>query len=132
MRTPLALAALAALAGAAVAQAPAPVTGDPAAGAALFEDRCASCHVAGGGGQGPSLTGVYGRKAGVAPGFAYSAALKASGLTWTADALDRWLADPAQAVPGAAMPLTVPDARKRADLIAFLARGGPQASPGPD
>jgi cytochrome c len=95
--------------------------GDPAAGEDLFLDRCAMCHIAEGGGQGPSLTGLYGRKAASAPGFAYSAALKASGLTWTGPALDRFLADPRLAVPGTAMPITVPDARQRADLIAYFA-----------
>ena len=62
---------------------PGPSAGDAAAGQDLFLDRCAMCHIAEGGGQGPSLQGVYGRKAASAPGFAYSAALKASGLDWT-------------------------------------------------
>lgn len=95
--------------------------GDPAAGEDLYLDRCVFCHVPEGGGQGPSLIGVQGRKAASAPGFAYSAALKASGLTWTAVDLDRFLADPAVAVPGTAMPIKVPDARQRADIIAYLA-----------
>ncbi len=124
-RTPAALAiALAAGAfagGVPVGGAAAADGGDPAAGEDLFLDRCAMCHVAEGGGQGPSLTGLWGRKAGTAPGFAYSAALKASGLTWTGPALDRFLADPRMAVPGTAMPITVPDAKQRADLIAYFA-----------
>jgi cytochrome c2 len=94
---------------------------DPAAGENLFLDRCAMCHVAEGGGQGPSLTGVYGRRAASKPGFAYSAALKASGLTWTGPELDRFLADPAKAVPGTAMPIRIADPKQRADLIAYLA-----------
>ena len=95
--------------------------GDAAAGEDLFLDRCAMCHVAEGGGQGPSLTGVYGRKAAAAPGFAYSAALKASGVTWTGPQLDRFLTNPAVAIPGTAMPITVPDPKQRADLIAYFA-----------
>jgi cytochrome c2 len=98
-----------------------PPAGDPAAGADLFLDRCVMCHVAEGGGQGPSLKGLYGRKAGGWPGFAYSAALKASGQTWTAQTLDNFLADPRKAIPGTAMPITVPDPRLRADLIAYFA-----------
>jgi cytochrome c len=122
---PLAVAAaLAALVGAgtlsALAQAAAPA-GDRAAGEDLFLDRCAMCHVAEGGGQGPSLQGVYGRKAAAAPGFAYSAALKASGVTWTAPELDRFLTNPSAAIPGTAMPITVPDAAQRANLIAYFA-----------
>ncbi|MBA3812642.1 MAG: c-type cytochrome [Caulobacteraceae bacterium] len=105
------------LAGAAVAQAPG---GDLGRGAALFEDRCAMCHLAGGGGQGPSLKGVYARKAGAAPGFHYSAALAGSGLTWTAVELDRFLAGPAKAVPGTAMAVAVSDPARRRDLIAYL------------
>jgi cytochrome c len=104
-------------AGAVLAQ----TSGDPAAGEDLFLDRCAMCHLPEGGGQGPSLTGLYGRKAGSAPGFAYSAALKASGLTWTAPELDRFLANPGAAVPGTAMPVSTPDAKERANLIAYFA-----------
>jgi cytochrome c len=94
--------------------------GDPAAGETLFLDHCAMCHVSEGGGQGPSLKGLYGRKAATAPAFAYSAALRASGLTWTASELDRFLTNPNVAVPGSAMPITVPDAKQRADLIAYF------------
>jgi cytochrome c len=89
-------------------------------GADLFGDRCAMCHLAGGGGQGPSLTGVAGRKAGGTPGFAYTPAMKASNLTWTPDNLDRFLADPAKLVPGTAMPIRVPDAAQRGAIIGYL------------
>jgi cytochrome c len=95
--------------------------GDPAAGEELFLDRCAICHIPEGGGQGPSLNGLFGRKAGSVEGFAYSAALKASGLTWTGPELDHFLANPREAVPGTAMPIAVPDAKQRADLIAHFA-----------
>ena len=95
--------------------------GDAKAGAALFEDRCAICHTAMGGGQGPSLVGVVGRKAASAKGFAYSAALKASVLSWTAANLDVFLTNPGKAVPGTAMPIRVSDATQRADLIAYFA-----------
>jgi cytochrome c len=116
----VALGALA-LGGALEALAQTPPAGDAAAGQDLFLDRCAMCHVAEGGGQGPSLEGVYGRKAAAAPGFAYSAALKASGVTWTGPELDRFLTNPGVAIPGTAMPITVPDAKQRADLIAYFA-----------
>ena len=79
------------------------------------------CHIAGGGGQGPSLTGVVGRPAGSAPGFAYTPALKASGLTWTPANLDRFLVNPAALVPGTAMVVRINDAAQRAALIRFLA-----------
>ncbi len=123
MRPCLILAALAALIGSAACAQPAgpQPAGDPAAGENLFYDRCAICHVAIGGGQGPSLGGLYGRKAGSVAGFSYSDALKASGLSWTGPALDRFLTNPGAAVPGTAMPIQVPDARQRADLISYFA-----------
>jgi len=101
--------------------APAQTGGDPAAGQDLFLDRCAMCHVTEGGGQGPSLKGLYGRKAGSVAGFAYSAALMGSGLSWTGPELDRFLANPQAAIPGTAMPIMVPDAKQRSDLISFFA-----------
>jgi len=94
---------------------------DAAKGADVFDDRCGSCHVIGGVGQGPSLAGVVGRKAGAAPGFAYTDALKHSGLAWTPANLDRWLTGPQKLVPGTAMNVEVPDAAERRALIAYLA-----------
>ncbi len=107
---------MASSAGAALAQ-----PGDAAKGSSIYDDRCSGCHVIGGVGEGPSLTGVVGRKAGAAAGFEYTAALKGSGLTWTPANLDRWLAGPPKLVPGTAMTSVVPDAAERRDLIAYLA-----------
>jgi cytochrome c len=95
---------------------------DPAAGQQIYETRCTFCHGEGGvGGQGPSLIGVVGRKAGSVANFAYTPALKASGLSWTPANLDEFLINPAGSVPGTAMPMSVPDAKERSDLIAYLA-----------
>ncbi|HZE91056.1 MAG TPA: c-type cytochrome [Rhizobacter sp.] len=94
--------------------------GDPASGRALYQARCAACHSADYNGVGPAHRGVFGRGAGKAPGFAYSPALKASGLVWNDTTLDQWLADPEKLVPGQRMGVNVPEARERADLIAFL------------
>ncbi len=93
----------------------------PLSGSELFEDRCEGCHAPAGGGQGPSLTGVFGRKAGALAGFDYSPALKASGVTWTNATLDRFLADPSKMVPGTAMPVHIPDAAQRAAIVSYLA-----------
>jgi cytochrome c2 len=115
--TKLILAAAALLvAGAAGAE----TSGDPAKGQAVFEDRCTLCH-APGGGQGPSLKGVVGRKAGSLPGFAYSAALAGSGILWSEASLNAFLSDPAKLVPGTAMRVIVPDGDERRDLVAYLA-----------
>ena len=113
----VAAAALVLTAGGAHAQPP----GDPTKGAAVFDDHCSDCHALGGVGQGPNLIGVVGRKAGTDPGYAYTAALKASGLSWTPANLDRFLAGPKALVPGTAMSETVVDPTQRHDLIAYLA-----------
>jgi cytochrome c2 len=105
---------LAAVAGAAQAQ-------DAAKGAEVYQDRCGSCHVLNGIGQGPSLAGVVGRKAASIPGFNYSDAMRASGLTWTPANLDRFVSGPTKFVPGTAMRAIVPDPVDRRDLIAYLA-----------
>jgi cytochrome c len=103
------------------AQAPSSAGGSVSAGADIYSTRCAFCHGDGGvGGQGPRLTGVVGRKAGTLPGFGYTDALRASGLTWTPEALDRFLVDPGTVVPGTAMPMNVPDPEERRDVIAYL------------
>jgi cytochrome c len=97
------------------------LAGDPAKGKDVFEDRCGDCHVLDGVGQGPNLVGVIGRRAGSLPGYDYTDAIKASGLTWTPAELDRFLQGPKQLVPGTAMQVIVPDPAQRRDLIAYLA-----------
>ncbi|MCC7114641.1 MAG: c-type cytochrome [Burkholderiales bacterium] len=97
---------------------------DLAAGERSFDRRCATCHDAvktGAHSKGPHLWNVVGRKAGSAPGFAYSDAMKNSGHTWTLAALDYFLADTERAVPRRAMDFTgLADANARAALIAYL------------
>jgi cytochrome c2 len=118
------LAALAALVAVPVvvsAQAPAQGKPDPVHGEQVFEDMCIACHIKAGGGQAPTLVGVVGRPSASVPGAVYSKALQAAHLTWTTDQLDKFLTDPAVTVPGTAMPMSVPDDKDRADLIAFLA-----------
>ena len=116
-----------AVAGAASLSSLAIAAGDPQAGHVLYDARCGPCHSLDHNGVGPAHRGVYGRAAASAPGFSYSDALKASHLVWTEDALDRWLADPEKLVPGQRMFVGVPDAKERADLIAYLrqARNAP-------
>ena len=104
-----------------VGSATAQTAASPQSGADLFGDRCSFCHLDGPGGQGPSLTGVVGRKAGSVADFGYSPALKASGLVWTPENLDKFLTDPGAMVPGAAMPIHVPDAATRQAIIGYLA-----------
>src|SRR5579864_6200921 len=65
---------------------------------------------------GPSLAGLWNRKAGTLASFArYSAALQSSNIVWNDRTLDEWLADPQHVVPGNEMTFAgVEDARQRA------------------
>jgi cytochrome c len=95
---------------------------DVAAGAALFKDRCQMCHTVTPGqppGLGPNLWSVVGRKAASTP-FAYSDALKGSGLVWNKATLDKFLAAPSKLAPGTRMVIAISDPKQRADLTAYL------------
>jgi cytochrome c len=85
---------------------------------------CKTCHnVARGAGSmtGPDLYGVFGRKAGTSPGFAYSDGLSALGITWDAASLDKWITNPHAMVPGTKMTyIGMSDAKDRTDVIAYL------------
>lgn len=93
---------------------------DPKAGEAVYS-RCLACHALAYDRVGPRHCGLIGRRAGSVPGFDYSAAMKKSRIVWTAQTLDRFLADPVRALPGTTMTYAgVSDAKERADLIAYL------------
>ncbi|MGQ0741369.1 MAG: c-type cytochrome [Alphaproteobacteria bacterium] len=118
------------LAGAAVLLAAPAVAGDVQRGERVFA-FCYACHSVKPGENGltgPNLRGVVGRKAANVAGFDYSPALRAkakAGLEWTERALDQYLADPETMVPGTSMIFNgIPDARDRADVIAYLKRTG--------
>ena len=74
-------------------------------GRTAFE-ACQSCHTLDRNEPkltGPTLDGVFGRKAASVPDFPYSDAMASLDWTWNQRTLDRFLADPASAVPGNAM-----------------------------
>jgi cytochrome c len=110
--------------------------GNAVHGETLFKQRCSICHQPDPGGKngvGPALYGAFGRKAGQAPGFAYSDNLKASGLVWSPQLLNQWIQKPTALVPGVKMVLApVSQAQDRADIIAFLRTktSTPGAAPG--
>jgi cytochrome c2 len=96
---------------------------DLARGKQLFEQRCMSCHTIEAGqaaGIGPSLAGVLARKAGTGS-YAYSKAMKDSGITWTEQTLDYFIAAPQDYVPGTSM-TSAPSAddAERWTIIAYL------------
>jgi cytochrome c len=125
--TALALLALAAQASAA--------EGNPAQGQRVF-GTCAACHSL----QpdqnmtGPSLAGVWNRKAGSLASFSrYSPALKSASIVWNDKTLDEWIIDPQHVVPGNQMTFAgIKDARQRANLLAYLKeatqKGGSQVA----
>lgn len=93
-------------------------------GQALFQKECAVCHETAPEfhKEGPSLAGVYGRRAGTAPFFSGYKGLKGATFVWSEQTLDAWLADPRGFLDGrdTRMTLRVDDPTQRADLIAFL------------
>jgi cytochrome c len=98
--------------------------GDAERGAKRYEE-CASCHTLERTQNtlGPSLYGVFSRKAGTLADYRYSPAMKRSGITWTPEAIDAFLTDPQATVPANRMPYAgLTDAVARADLIAFLVK----------
>ncbi len=97
--------------------------GDPEQGEQVFR-ACIACHSLEPGKHrtGPSLAGIWGENAGTVEGFSrYSPALKSTDVTWTAETLDAWLADPRASIPGNRMIFPgLKDSQARADLIAYL------------
>jgi cytochrome c len=89
-------------------------------GAALYQAKCGGCHSIATNRIGPAHKGVYGRKAGMAPGYKYSPALKTSGIVWNDQTLDKWLQGPPKVVKGTKMFFTVADPAQRAAIIAYL------------
>jgi cytochrome c len=95
-------------------------------GARIFR-RCYACHSldpAERGLSGPTLRGIFGRRAGTRDGFDYSQPLREAGrhgLVWSAETLDRFLKDPEALVEGVRMGgVRLRDATERRALIRWL------------
>ena len=85
--------------------------------------QCATCHSTdpGRNGVGPSLAGAFGAQAAHEPTYAYSDAMRGSGLTWDAATLDAYIADPRRLVPGTKMSFAgVRSPDDRAAIVAYL------------
>ena len=94
-------------------------------GKTTFDTMCGVCHSvkpAGGPTEGPNLLGIVGRGAASEPQFPrYTPALKASGITWSPETLDKFLVNPIAMAPGTSMPMQISDDKTRADVVAYLA-----------
>jgi cytochrome c len=115
--------------------APAPAQAQIDAGRRLFA-RCTNCHEVGAGarnGFGPQLNGIVGRKAGSAPAYAYSPALKQAGFVWNEQKLVAFIRDSEKVVPGNKMRfLSFMSEKQASDIVAYLrTQGAVAASPAP-
>ncbi len=95
---------------------------DAAKGEKVYK-KCKACHALEAGKKkvGPSLAGIFGRKAGTVEGFKYSKAMVDSGIVWDAETISAYMADPKGYIPKNRM--AFPGLKKEADranLIAYL------------
>ncbi len=97
--------------------------GDSAKGKKVFY-KCKLCHSLKKGKNkiGPSLYGVFGRKAATAKGFKrFSSAMKKSGVVWDEKTLDQFITSPRGFIKGNRMPFGgIKNKSQRDDLIAYL------------
>ncbi|HEY8381929.1 MAG TPA: cytochrome c family protein [Microvirga sp.] len=96
---------------------------DAAAGERVFT-QCRACHQVGETAKnavGPTLNGLFGRKAGTVEGYNYSPANKNSGLTWDEATFRDYIKDPRAKIPGTKMVYAgLKDEQRITDLIAYL------------
>ena len=109
------------------------MTASPSGAAGKLQfNKCLSCHTVVKDGPvmtGPNLYGIFGEKAGVRPGFAFSPQMKAAGFSWDAAKMDAWITKPDAMLPGTKMTFVgLKDPKQRIDLIAYVkvaSSGGP-------
>jgi len=94
--------------------------GDAKAGKKVFR-KCKACHVvdAEKNRVGPHLVNIVGRASGSVEGFKYSKAMAGADLTWNAETLSAYLADPKGYMPGNKM--AFPGLRKEKDVVNVIA-----------
>jgi len=98
-------------------------------GAKLYK-RCQTCHTLNEGGKhkvGPNMWAIYGATAGQKEGFAYSTAMKESGVIWTDETLSSYIENPRKFMPGNRM--SYAGLRKAEDREAVLAYIKAQTTP---
>jgi cytochrome c len=99
----------------------------------LLSLACQACHTLKAGEPdniGPNLSGIFGRSAAARSSFAYSDALRGSGIVWTPAAVEAWLGDPAGFLPGTIMAFAgYRSGEDRRALVAFLLRATRENAP---
>tara|TARA_E500000331_G_scaffold13540_1_gene12044 strand:+ start:637 stop:1038 length:402 start_codon:yes stop_codon:yes gene_type:complete len=101
---------------------PAFADGDAKIGKKVF-NKCRACHALKVGTKkvGPSRHGIVGRKVGSESYFKYSKAMKASGIEWTAENLDKYLKAPKKFISKDKLPFGgLKKAKGFANIIAYL------------
>ncbi len=102
-----------------------PRLGSPTRGARVFSG-CSECHSLepGKNGIGPSLSGLFGRKAGSVPGFNYSPATKRLPIVWDEDSLSEFLTNPRMLTRDRKLRVhtRIEDPTQVGDLLAYLAQ----------
>ena len=98
------------------------IASDVTKGKRVF-NKCKSCHVANKEKNrvGPHLVGLFGRKSGTVEKYKYSKAMKAAGVVWNEQSLDKYLTNPKKYVKGTKMAFA--GLKKKADrenVIAYL------------
>jgi len=101
------------------------VEGNHALGKQVYDQECAQCHhlSAGRNSKAPQLARIYGAPAATLADYQgrYSVALQQSGWVWDVATLDRYLADPEQALPdGKMLSDPLPNPIERQAVIAYL------------
>ena len=99
-------------------------SGNAGRGERVFNQQCKTCHSLeqdGSSVTGPSLHGVFGRKAGTAKGFEASEAMIKSGIVWDETTLAEYSRDPKAKVPDTKMVFNgIKQPGQLADLVAYL------------
>ena len=90
-----------------------------------FARKCSICHALTPGPSrkaGPTLHGLFGRRAGTVEGYAYSDTLDGTGIVWNEETVNALFdLGPDHYIPGSKMPMQVISAdTDRADLISYL------------
>ena len=97
--------------------------GNAARGERVFNQQCKTCHALEEGPSitGPTLHGMFGRKAGTVAGFEFSEAMIKSGIVWDDATLADYLRDPQAKVPGTKMVFNgIKQPGQLADVVAYL------------